>query len=218
MKSGGWRTLSSLVGLATALHCGAAWAVDVSLAGIFPGKAVLVLGDGAPRTVKVGETIAEGVRLLSAEGDAAVVEVNGRRQTLRLGERAVSVASPVGPQSVTLQADGKGHFITAGSINGATVVFLVDTGASVISLGAGDAARAGIDYRRGQAVPTLTANGLTRVWQVKIDQVRVGEILLRNVDGAVHEMDLPVVLLGMSFLNRMEMVRSGERLELRQRY
>ncbi|MBL8447962.1 MAG: TIGR02281 family clan AA aspartic protease [Zoogloeaceae bacterium] len=179
---------------------------------------MLVVGEGAPRTVGVGQSAADGVRLIAVDHDSAVVEVHGRRQTLRLGERSISVASQAGQQSAILQADGKGHFITAGSLNGATVVFLVDTGASVISLGAGDASRAGIDYRRSEAVPTLTANGITRVWPVKIDQVRVGDILIRNVDGAVHEMDLPVVLLGMSFLNRMEMVRTGERLELRQRY
>jgi aspartyl protease family protein len=192
--------------------------VDVAVAGIFPGKAVLVVDGGAPRTVSVGTRTPEGVRLVAVEGETAVIEADGRQQTLRLGERAVSAPGASSASTVTLNADGKGHFVTLGSINGAGVVFLVDTGASVVSMGAADAARAGIDYRKGLAVPTLTANGSITVWRVKLDSVRVGDVTLRNVDGAVHATDLPVVLLGMSFLNRMEMSRSGEQLILRQRY
>lgn len=198
--------------------CAPAGAVDVAVAGVFPGKAVLVVGGGAPRTVSVGARTPEGVRLLAVEGETAVVEVDGRQQTLRLGERVVSAPGTSSASSVTLNADSKGHFVTPGSINGAGVLFLVDTGASVVSMGTADAARAGIDYRKGVAMPTLTANGPTTVWRVKLDSVRIGDVTLRNVDGAVHAVDLPVVLLGMSFLNRMEMNRSGEQLTLRQRY
>lgn len=198
--------------------CAVANAADVAVAGVFPGKAVLVVDGGTPRAVSVGARTPEGIRLVAVDGDAAVVEVDGRQQTLRLGDRAVSAPGVSSAASVTLNADGKGHFITPGSINGAGVVFLVDTGASVVSMGAADAARAGIDYRKGVAVPTFTANGSITVWRVKLDSVRVGDVTLRNVDGAVHSADLPIVLLGMSFLNRMEMSRNGEQLILRQRY
>jgi aspartyl protease family protein len=195
-----------------------AHAVDVAVAGLFPGKAVLVVDGGVPRTVSVGSRTPEGVRLVSVEGETAVVEVGGRQQVLRLGERAVSAPGISGASVVTLHANGQGHFITPGSINGAGVVFIVDTGASMVSMGAADAARAGIDYLKGMPVPTLTATGPSTVWRVKLDSVRVGDVTLRNVDGAVHAANLPVVLLGMSFLNRMEMSRSGEQLTLRQRY
>src|SRR5574338_251982 len=198
--------------------CGAAGAVDVAVAGLFPGKAVLVVDAGAPRTVSVGARTPEGVRLVAVQGDTAVVEVGGQQQTLRMGERAVSAPGSAVAPTVTLNADGKGHFLTTGSINGASVLFLVDTGASMVSMGAADAARAGIDYRKGVATQTMTANGPIVVWRVKLDSVRVGDVTLRNVDGAVHSADLPIVLLGMSFLNRMEMSRNGEQLILRQRY
>jgi aspartyl protease family protein len=195
-----------------------AGAVDVAVAGLFPGKAVLVVDGGVPRTVSVGARTREGVRLVAVQDDTAVVEVGGQQQTLRLGERAVSSPGSAVAPSITLQADGKGHFLSEGSINGTGVLFLVDTGASMVSMGAADAARAGIDYRKGVAMPTMTANGPIMVWRVKLDSVRVGDMTLRNVDGAVHAMNLPVVLLGMSFLNRMEMSRTGEQLILRQRY
>lgn len=193
-------------------------AADVAVAGLFPGKAVLVVDGGVPRTVSVGARTPEGVRLVAVEGQTAVVEAGGRQQTLRLGERAVSAPGVSSASAVILHADGQGHFVTEGSINGAGVTFLVDTGASMVSMGAADADRAGIDYRKGLAMPTLTANGTSMVWRVKLDSVRVGDMTLRNVDGAVHAANLPVVLLGMSFLNRMEMSRSGEQLTLRQRY
>ena len=198
--------------------CVPAGAVDVAVAGVFPGKAVLVVNGGAPRTVTVGARTPEGVRLVAVDGETAVIEAAGRQQTLRLGERAVSAPGMSSASMVTLNADGRGHFVTPGSINGAGVVFLVDTGASVVSMGTADAARAGIDYRKGVAAATMTANGPVTVWRVKLDSVRVGDVTLHNVDGAVHAGDLPVVLLGMSFLNRMEMSRNGEQLILRQRY
>ena len=56
------------------------------------------------------------------------------------------------------------------------------------------------------------------VSRVKLDTVRVGEIVLNNVDAMVHQNDLPIALLGMSFLNRMEMQRNGETMTLKKRY
>ena len=108
-----------------------------------------------------------------------------------------------------------GRFETPGSINGANVRFLVDTGATAVSLGASDAKRAGIDYRKGKAMISNTANGRVRVWIVKLDSVKVGAIPLNDVDGAIHENDLPLALLGMSFLKRMDMQRTGEIMVLK---
>jgi aspartyl protease family protein len=198
--------------------CGAAAAVDVAVAGLFPAKAVLVVDGGAPRTVSVGARTPEGVRLVAVEGETAVVEAGGRQQTLRLGERAVSAPGASSASAVVLNANSLGHFVTEGSINGAGVTFLVDTGASAVAMGKADADRAGIDYRKGERMRTLTANGVVTTWRVKLDSVRVGDVTLRNVDGAVLAAGQPYVLLGMSFLNRMEMSRSGEQLTLRQRY
>jgi aspartyl protease family protein len=48
--------------------------------------------------------------------------------------------------------------------------------------------------------------------------VRVGDIVLNNVDAAVHSQDMPLALLGMSFLKRMEMQRSGDTMTLIRRY
>jgi aspartyl protease family protein len=132
---------------------------------------------------------------------------------------AGSTASGSGGQSVSLAADGSGHFITTGQINGRSVRFLVDTGATFISLGASEAKRLGINYLQGQKGAVATANGVVPSYKVKLDEVRLGDVTLNNVDGMVHADDsLPIVLLGMSFLNRMEMKRDGAMMVLKKRF
>ncbi len=210
----GWRAPLS----AFCLLAAAAQAADVGLAGVFPGKALLTINGGAPRIVAVGSTTAEGVTVLAVDGEAATIESDGRKRRLRVGENVASPAAPAGGPRATLTADAQGHFLTTGSINGTTVRFMVDTGATMIGLGAGDARRIGIDTSRGVPGFAMTANGQARVVRVKLDSVRVGEITVNNVDALVHEQDMPLALLGMSFLNRMEMQRDGQSMTLRKRF
>lgn len=205
--------LVSCLGFAPAL-----WAADVGLAGVFPGKALLSINGGSPRTVTVGTKTEEGVKVLSIEGEYATLEVDGRKRVLRVGQNVIAQPSGSGPAKVVLTADSAGHFFTTGSINGMSVRFLVDTGASMVSLGASDARRLGIDFAKGQVGLSQTANGLTQVSRVKLDTVKIGEIVLNNVDASVHQQDMPVVLLGMSFLNRMDMQRQGDTMTLKKNY
>ncbi|MCM8595069.1 TIGR02281 family clan AA aspartic protease [Accumulibacter sp.] len=194
------------------------WAVDVGLAGVFPGKALLVIDGGSPRTVAVGTTTREGVTVVSIDGETATIDVDGKRRALRVGQNVASPATPAGGATATLTADGSGHFLTTGSINGTTVRFLVDTGATFVALGANEARRLGIDPGRGETIVVNTANGQAMAARLKLDTVRVGEIVVNNVDAVLHQQDMPFVLLGMSFLNRMEMKRDGESMTLRKRY
>ena len=195
-----------------------AQAADVGLAGLFSGKALLTINGGAPRIVALGATTAEGVKVVSIQGDTATIEVDGKKRVLRVGQNVAAQPSGSGPATAVLTADGSGHFLTVGNINGTSVRFIVDTGASLISLGANDARRIGIDVSKGKTGQTQTANGVTQVSHVKLDTVRVGEIVLNNVDASVLQQDMPVALLGMSFLNRMEMQRNGETMTLKKRY
>ena len=195
-----------------------AYGADVGLAGLFPGKALQTIDGGPPRIVPVGVKTAEGVKVLSIEGETATLEIDGNKRVLRVGQNVASQGSGAGPAKVVLTADGGGHFLTTGNINGTSVKFLVDTGASNVSLGASDARRIGIDISKGQQGFVNTANGQASVTLVKLDTVRVGEIVLNNVDALVHQQDMPFALLGMSFLNRMEMQRNGETMTLKKRY
>lgn len=206
------------VGFSLFASAGAAAAADVAVVGLFPGKAVLVVNGAAPRTIGIGGRTPEGVRLLSIDGDSATVEIDGKRHRLGIGDQAVSQGGPEGGGAVTLTADGRGHFVTGGIVNGASVRFLVDTGATMVSLGASDAARAGVDIRRGEPVMTMTANGPAQAFKTRISSLKIGEIAVADVEALVHAHDMPVALLGMSFLNRMEMRRDGQTMTLRRRY
>lgn len=197
-----------------------ALAADVALAGLLAGRAVVVVNGGNPRTLAVGGKTAEGIRLIAVEPGAAVFEIDGRKQRMVLGDHAVSSGgSGGGAASATLTSDSRGQFLSQGSVNGASMRFLVDTGASFVSLNAADAARAGIDYRgRGQPMSLSTANGVIRGWRVPGNTVRLGDITLHGVEVSVSEASMPMVLLGMSFLNRLEMKRDGDTMTLRKRY
>lgn len=201
------------------LAAGAAQAADVALVGVIGRKAaVLAIAGGEPKTVKVGQTW-KGVRVLEVERERASVEIDGQRRVLALGQHYRSAPAVTDDrQSVTLAADAAGHFVAEGAVNGNAVRFVVDTGATLIALPGADALRLGIDYRKGPRRLTYTANGPVSVFQVRLDRVRIGGIELLGVDGVVIEQGLPIALLGMSFLNRVEMRRDGDTMTLTRRF
>ncbi|HKA45187.1 MAG TPA: TIGR02281 family clan AA aspartic protease [Burkholderiales bacterium] len=210
-----------LVGIAFIAGATPVAAADVNVIALTAGKAVVIIDKGKARTLAVGETSPEGVKLISATSESATFEIAGKRQTLTTGGHGAVAAGSApggGAGSVSLTADSRGHFITTGTVNGMSLQFMVDTGASTVALSVDDAKRAGVNYLAGSRGRVQTANGAAVVYFVKLDSVRVGDITLNNVDAAVLEGGLPVALLGMSFLNRTEMKRSGDTLTLIRRY
>jgi len=192
-------------------------ALDVKVVGLFPSKAVVQVDGGKLQTLSVGQKSAEGVALVTVDGDRATFDVEGQRVTLGLGHARMKPSS--GPESVLLTANERGHFLTDGQVNGIPIRFAVDTGATFVSLPASEARRLGLDYRRGQRAIMETANGNAPAYRIKLDTVRVGGITVHNVDAVVMEGDNPsVALLGMSFLNRMDIKREGEIMTLTKRY
>ncbi|MBX9961404.1 MAG: TIGR02281 family clan AA aspartic protease [Burkholderiaceae bacterium] len=200
---------------------GTAQAQTVVLSGILGSKALLVVDGAPPKSVATGETH-RGVKLLSAQGNQAEVEIGGKRQTLRLGEGPVS-AEPGAPEAgdrrrIVLHAGSNGHFRTQGQINGRTVNFIVDTGASVVSMSVTDAEAIGLRYQSGQTVQVSTANGVTVGWRVKLSTVRLGSLDVYDVEALVTPAPMPYVLLGNSYLTRFQMTRTNDQLVLEQRY
>ena len=192
--------------------------MEVSLIGTFETKAaILSIDAGAPKTLKVGQSFA-GVTLIAVEKDRASVEIDGKRRVLVRGQTYSSSAATSGGQSVTLSVGAGGHVYTEGHVNGGSVRFVVDTGATMVTLPGSDAVRLRIDYRKGEAGTMQTAAGPTPAYRIKLDTVRIGGIELNNVDGVVIEKGLAVALLGMSFLNRVEMKQEGDRMTMIRRY
>jgi aspartyl protease family protein len=189
----------------------------VALAGILGSKALLVVNGGAPRGVAAGETH-QGVKVLSVGKDEAIVEIDGAKRTLHLGEAPVSVGGKAGGRRVVLIADGRGHFINTGSINGVRMQYMVDTGASTVAIGKPDADRMGLQYLQGQPVRMNTANGVAQGWFIKLDSVRIGDVEVFGVDAVVTPQTMPYVLLGNSFLGEFQMTRANDQMVLEKRH
>ena len=210
--------MSRIIALLACLACATAAAAEVALIGVVGDTAaVLAVDGGEPKAVRIGQRW-NGIAVLSVEKDRATVEIDGRKRTLLLGPHYRGVPVPPQQQQVTLAADSRGHFVADGTVNGNPVRFLVDTGATSVVLPGRDAERLGLDYRKGERGLNQTANGVVATYRVSLDSVRVGDIEVRAVEAVVIEQGLNIALLGMSFLNRVEMKREGQSMVLIRRF
>lgn len=213
--------LVALAGLCAVLV--PAWAQTVALAGMMGGRALLIVNGQAPKPVAVGDSF-QGVKVVSTQGELAVVEMAGQRQTLKVGEAPSSVganasaAGGEGGSTIVLTASEGGHFFTQGQINGKSARMVVDTGATTIAMSATEALRLGINYQSGQAIRMSTANGVVAGWRVQLSAVRVSDVVIHGVDAVVSSGALPVVLLGNNFLTRFQMTRTNDQMVLVKRY
>jgi aspartyl protease family protein len=195
-----------------------AFSMEIIIVGLFKDKAVLQI-DGTQRILQQGDTSPEGIRLLAANSEEAVLEINGQQMRRPLASHINSYFAR--PQNPTVHIwPEQGMYKVRGSINGGGVDFLVDTGATLVALSEAMAQRLGIDFRSpGKRRMVSTASGLAPAHQVVLDRVTIGEIELRRVEAVVLEGDaLPHALLGMSFLGRLEMRNTGQVLELQKKF
>ncbi|MET0350095.1 MAG: retropepsin-like aspartic protease [Rhizobacter sp.] len=206
-------------GLVLAGWAGLVAAQQVSMSGSLGASKALLIIDGQPRTVAVGSTVG-GVRLISTGPEQSVVDVGGRRLTLRIGAAHVGdgADTPGDGSRIVLSAGSGGHFMAIGSINGASTQFMVDTGATSVALSQAEADRLGVKYRQGRQGKAHTAGGEVAIYGVKLAAVRVGDVTVRDVDAVVVPAPMPYVLLGNSFLSRFQMTRSNDIMTLDRRF
>jgi aspartyl protease family protein len=201
------------------LACPAAFAQTVSMSGSLGDKALLMI-DGAPRTLATGATV-QGVKLVSVTSNDAVVEIKGKRVTVLMGGAQVNIggqASNGGGSQIVLTAGSGGHFMTSGSINGRAVRFLVDTGATSVAMSIAEAEHIGLDYRSGQRGLVSTANGNVPAYKLRLAEVRVGDVVVYDVEAMVVPAQMEFILLGNSFLTRFQMKRENETMTLVKRF
>lgn len=214
------RVLLSTLACAGAAFCAGAQAQSVTLSGMLGAKALLVVDGSEPKLVAPG-AVFQGVRVISTQGDTAVLEFGGQRRSMRVGESPVSVGKPMRLDSgsrIVLSADSGGHFISQGQVNSKPVQFLVDTGATTIGISVSDADRIGLEYRKGQQVQVGTANGTVPGWKLKLSSVRLNDVEVRDIDAIVTPIAMPFVLLGNSYLTRFQMTRNNGEMVLERRY
>jgi aspartyl protease family protein len=198
---------------------------SVTISGVMGDKALVSVNGAPPRVMRPGERIG-GVRLVGVGPQGVEIDMDGRRHLLAIGHGVhVPSASPDAQGAaasggrVVLTADGRGHFTATGTVNGLPVRFMVDTGASLVSLPSSVARQAGVDLSHATPVVINTANGHARAQRVVINSLKLGQIRANLVEAlVVDDAALSQPLLGMSFLNRTNMLREGDTLVLTQRY
>ena len=195
----------------------AVYAVNVKVIGLFTDKALLQI-DSQQKLLRKGETFA-GVTLLSASGRGAVISIDGETRKLDLNQ-GIQGNYKKPDQSVSkIYPDFQGMYYIAGRINGRTTRFLVDTGATYVTISGAHATSIGIDYRKGMKSFAHTASATIPVWQIKLDSVSIGGIKVPNVDATVIEGSQPhVALLGNSFLKFTRLQRIGNVMELEKKF
>ncbi len=207
------------VGGAWLITLSASNATEIEVSGLFNGKAMVTINGGRPRMLAAGQAPLEGVKLLSANSSSATFEIDGKKQTLGMGQ-SISTSSVSGNKpTVKLVAGTGGHFLTTGSINGYPIHFMVDTGATSIAFSTAQAQAMGLDLRRAQRGSVTTASGYANSYRVTLDNVKIGDISLNMVEALVVDtMPGDTALLGNSFLSRLEMRREGTVLTLTKNY
>ena len=202
-----------------------AWAaIRVNVVGLFSNKAIVMINGKGPYSLTAGQT-KQGVKLLSANSNKATLVIEGKRQVIGMGQAAsigassTTVSDSGVNKPVNLYADSAGHFFGSLSINGASLKYLVDTGATSVAMNSGDAKYARINYKKGRKIRISTANGVAPAYQLVVNTLKVGTIALHHVEVVVTEGGSPpFVLLGMSAQNRLDMNRKGSILTMTKKY
>lgn len=180
-------------------------ALEIEAKMLAQDSAVLQI-DGKQRMLREGARSPEGVLLVSADIKQAVIEVDGKKQSLGMS-RSISTQFKKADKTEVRIASGRGeHYRIQGLINGKPVYFMVDTGATFVSMSRQEAERLGIDYRGGSPITMNTANGIAKAYLVTLSSVAVGNIVVNNVQAVVHAGDFALeLLLGNSYLSKIDL-------------
>ena len=192
--------------------------ISVKVIALFTDKAMLQI-DGERKVVAAGETF-KGVLLKSASGRGAIVEIDGRTVKLGLNQSIAGNFKPPRRSTMKIYPDELGMYVVVGKINGQSTRFMVDTGATYVTLSGAKARQLDIDYRRdGVPGSAQTASAVVPVWQIRLDSVSIGGIEVRDVEATVIDgSQPPEVLLGNSFLRHTRISQAGSVLEIKKRF
>jgi aspartyl protease family protein len=177
---------------------------DVVVKGLFKG-AVLLVVDGQQKLLKQGQEF-QGITLLEADSQRAIAEINGQQQILLISTHITTQYLEPVATAVRIPKNQHRQYITTALINGHSTPVLIDTGANVVALNASTARRWGLDYKKGRVHKVQTASGIVTGYQVHLDKVDVGGLVVSHVEASVLEGSQPeTVLLGTSYLQHVQM-------------
>lgn len=195
-------------------------AMDFTIEALFTDKAMVKL-NGKRILLKAGEE-KKGLTLISSDtfAQTALIEIDGKREEYNLGRHIGGGYAKPEKTEVLINADRLGSYFVNGQINGRSVRFVVDTGASAVSMSGVQARRLGLNYKDvGRPVKVATAAGNEDAFMITLDEVAIGSISLNNVKGIVIPGKSPeVTLLGMTFLGQVELEQRQNLMVLRKKF
>lgn len=186
---------------------------------LFNGRVMLSVNGGKAKIVKVGDTY-KSVKVIAANTEQATIKLNGKTEVLRLNgtvflSQKLGTKSSGSKKSIRLWADDDGFFRADGQVNDSSVEFLVDTGANLVVMSSRQADSIGLGYRSGQLGMAETASGRAQMFVVQLDQVSIQGLQLEDIEAGVVIGSFPKIpLLGMTFLDKLEMQRRGDVMTL----
>lgn len=203
--------------LLLSLVCLSTSAAEIQVEALLPGLAVMQI-DGRRVTLREGQSEG-GVTLLSSDAQSALVEIGGKQQRLRVSQRISGQFSAPAERSITIPRNDQMQYVTNAEINNIRLSVIVDTGANIIALNRRDARSVGIADDEGVAARVQTAGSIVPARRVLLDAVTVGGIRIEGVAATVIDGDQPsVALLGMSFLQHVDIQEQGGVLTLKARW
>ena len=133
---------------------------------------------------------------------------------LENGSGTVGSVDSNGSAMVVLEQDRNGHYLAEGQINGRSVTFLVDTGATDVALPESMARALGLEF--GPRVKVMTAAGPANAWVTRLNEVTIGGLRRENVRATITDGEFNGILLGMSFLRHYSLQQQDGELVIRE--
>jgi aspartyl protease family protein len=195
-----------------------ATAADIQIMGLFKNKVIMHI-DGKRTVLSVGEKTSDGIEVLDANSKDCTLLIDGEKQTFELGtQMSVKFSKDSTPQ-VRIAQDPQGMYRHQGKINDAEVKFLVDTGASLVALNINQAKELNLELKQDAITEVQTASGKARAYNLILRKVSIGDIMLYDVPAVVVDGNSPnEILLGMSFLQHLNMNDKDKTLELSKKF
>ena len=191
---------------------------NVRVLALFKDKALVQI-NGERHLMKKGQTI-DDVTLVSSSGRGAVIQLGDEPpRSVGLNQGISSAFKKRDSNKHTIYANSVGMFHVDGLINGRMTRFVLDTGATFVSISQQEADKLGLSYRTAPRMRLVTASGEVEAWNIQLGSVKVGSIRLPQVGAVVLPGSKPeTALLGMSFLKHLKMQRNGSAMILQQKY
>lgn len=205
--------------LLLALLCAApVAAAEVRVLGLFKGAALLQV-NGKQQLLREGQHLPPDIRLISADPNRAILMIEGQRRIMQLSDEINASYRAPARYEVTIPRNMNREYRTRIAVNGYSIDAVVDTGANIVALSSQHARAIGLDYRNGHRMQVGTASGMSLGYRISLNRIELGGIIVQHVPAVVIEGGFPrTLLLGMSFLEHVNMEESSNILTLRQAF